>query len=893
MKKSSRVISTLLLGASLTTMSANVFAVETNEIIKEKLAGHDRFETAVKVSDEFAATDNVVLVNYTAIADALAATPLAKMKNAPILLTHASDLTQTTKDQLEKLGTKNVTIVGGETVVSEDVVNELEAMGIAVERISGKTRYATATEVSKAMGSVDKVAVVNGVNGLADALSVAAPAAKEGMAIVLSDGQVIPEGEDIVNGATEKYVIGGETVVSEELANSIGAERLAGRTRNETNAAVLNEFYAETELDKVYVAKDGAVSENQLVDALAAGPLAGIEGNPVMLAGSQLATGQEEYLKARTATTLVEVGEGVNQTAVEAIVKALEVKDIVEEAAEVTKVEALNTSTIKVTLKEASENPKFDITLGEEAVEVTAKEANTDNTVYTLKIADLDGKKGELVVNETKFAFDFSDAALTAAITAVGSATNTDIIEKLQAPVLNLVNIDETLANEYVAEIGASFKETREHLQAAIDRVNAANEEAIKAKVEAVNEANGPEALKTALANLEVNNVIDELATPYYEAIKVNDTTTKALIQSVIDATNKEEVTKAVVKAETTLAAADITNAETLVGKYPAGEDKTGFENRITLVKNIVEVNTQIVKPVGTEDAALETAFATLKIKDVVTENVAAYKEEFAKKVAENKDFKFTAVEEIQAFVTTVNEKVENDKLEADKAKIAAVNEAGKKEGATAAEFNTALKNAGVELEMVETNPGSGTFDKVKNEEDYLNAFKAKVKADSTFEFKTVDEMKELVKEIDKVEVVKDATTVAETKAALVALNYENYMNLSAETRNDIDALVKAYMEDITADEEGLTNVDKVIFIKDVTAVVDAQATAQANLLKAVNDATTNVEIMEALKAVNDTKAFGAVQADIAAADKIVAARAQEGFTAFTSLQTVATIANK
>ncbi|GAA0117079.1 cell wall-binding repeat-containing protein [Clostridium senegalense] len=352
MKKSSRVVSTLLLGATVASASTGVFAVESKEIIKEKLAGETRFETAVEVSNKFGKADTVVLVNYTGIADALAATPLAKMKNAPILLTEAGSLTKATADQIAKLEAKKVIVIGGETAVSKNVVKQLEELKLDVERVAGEDRYATSEAVANEMGKdgkVEKVAVVNGIKGLADALSVAAPAAKEGMAIVLSDGTSVRAGQKVLDEAKTKYVIGGETVVSKELTEKLGAERLAGANRNATNAEVLNKFYDAKELDKVYVAKDGAAKENQLVDALAAGPLAGKEGNPLVLAGSELDKAQEAYLKDRIAKSLVEVGEGINQNTVSAIVKALTVKEETpSDKAEVTGVEVLNASQIEV-----------------------------------------------------------------------------------------------------------------------------------------------------------------------------------------------------------------------------------------------------------------------------------------------------------------------------------------------------------------------------------------------------------------------------------------------------------------------------------------------------------------------------------------------------------------
>lgn len=349
MKKSSRVISTLLLGATLTTFSTGVFAVESQKVVKEKLAGATRYETNLAVSAKWEKAETVILVEGYAIPDALAATPLAKQKDAPILLTETAKLTKATADEITRLGAKNAIIVGGEGVVSKEVEKDLEAMNVKVTRLAGQSRFETSEAVVKEMGEVSKVAVVNGY-GESDALSIAAPAAKDGMAIVLAGKDELKGSADVVKNAKEKYVIGGEGVVSEKLQKEIGAERLGGATRNETNAAILDKFYSEKEIENLYVAKDGNPKTTELVDALGVGPLAGKEGNPVMLAGAKASAGQLEYLKDKTAKKVTEVGNGINATTLADIVKALEVKDVTPEPdkAEVTGVEVLNASQIEV-----------------------------------------------------------------------------------------------------------------------------------------------------------------------------------------------------------------------------------------------------------------------------------------------------------------------------------------------------------------------------------------------------------------------------------------------------------------------------------------------------------------------------------------------------------------
>lgn len=353
MGKKSRVISTLLIGATLSTMGHSVFAVESKETIERKmLAGEDRYETAVKVSKHgWTSAKNVVLVNSTAISDALAATPFAKLKDAPILLTTSKALTDSTKDELKRLQTENVYIVGGGSVISKDVVKELNDMGIKTERIFGSNREETAIAIAKNIDSKE-VAVVNGYTGLADALSIAPVAADKQMPILISSKDDLGKtGEYIKEKKIESsYVLGEKGVISEEVEKALPkAERIGGENRRETNSKVLEKFYSEKEFSNIYVAKDGSKDVGQLVDALSISTVAGKEKSPLVLVGKDISGGQKTYLESKTVKTLYEVGNGINANTVENIIKALSIKEVTpepdpdpNEAAKVHSVKAIN-----------------------------------------------------------------------------------------------------------------------------------------------------------------------------------------------------------------------------------------------------------------------------------------------------------------------------------------------------------------------------------------------------------------------------------------------------------------------------------------------------------------------------------------------------------------------
>lgn len=289
------------------------------------LAGGNRYETATKISYEGWRNGSyeVILVNGISLVDALSSTTYAKKHNAPILLTEKDNIPNDTLRELKRLNCSKVTIIGGEKAISSKVVKKLGSMNIAVNRIAGRDRFETSVKVASSIGYVDKVAIVNGINGLADAMSVAAPAARDNMAIILCDGKTIKYGKNLIESSAKNYVIGGTKVISEELKKDVSGIRLAGKNRNATNGKVLETFYKDIDIFKVYVAKDGSKRENELVDALALGPLAGKNQCPVMLVGQYLDEYQAKYLCTKESKQVIQVGGGVSKESISQIRKQL------------------------------------------------------------------------------------------------------------------------------------------------------------------------------------------------------------------------------------------------------------------------------------------------------------------------------------------------------------------------------------------------------------------------------------------------------------------------------------------------------------------------------------------------------------------------------------------
>ncbi|WP_195237154.1 cell wall-binding repeat-containing protein [Romboutsia sp. 1001285H_161024_C4] len=352
MKKRQKIVAYLLAAAMMAPIGTSVYAATS--VTTDELSGTDRYKTAVEVSkDGWSSATDVVLVNGSSIPDALSATPYAKSKNAPILLTEKDSLNADTKTQLTKLRTTRVHIIGGKNTVSDNVVKQLQDMGITVERTYGNDRYETSLNVAKKMDAskdITKIAVVNGDTGLPDAISVGAPAAMNGMPIILAQKSSIPsETKKWIDEEklTKSYVVGGPNTITDAVKNQLpNNERLSGTTRNKTNAAVIEEFYTSKNLQNVYVATDGSKKQDELIDALGVGALAAKKGQPVLLVASSLDSDQKSLLEKKEFNKVTQVGGKVSSSVINEVKKT---QEPVVEYANVTGVKVVDYKTLEIT----------------------------------------------------------------------------------------------------------------------------------------------------------------------------------------------------------------------------------------------------------------------------------------------------------------------------------------------------------------------------------------------------------------------------------------------------------------------------------------------------------------------------------------------------------------
>jgi putative cell wall-binding protein len=188
----------------------------------------------------------VVLATDRAYPDALAGAPLAARLGGPLLLNGARELAADVAAEIARLRPAQVVILGTADVVSDKVLAQVRALGVAdVTRIGGASRFDTMLGVARMMKAksprTTRAVVVSGRNW-ADAAAVAPVAAANGWPIVLTEPdsvrwQTLSALAEL--GATSTVVVGGTGAVSDGVAGALPApERIWGADRYGTAAAL-------------------------------------------------------------------------------------------------------------------------------------------------------------------------------------------------------------------------------------------------------------------------------------------------------------------------------------------------------------------------------------------------------------------------------------------------------------------------------------------------------------------------------------------------------------------------------------------------------------------------------------------------------------------------------
>lgn len=291
--------------------SASVGPHEDTSVVVDRIAGTDRWRTAARISEQFPDGVGTVFIangeDRSQGADAVVAGAAAGSGTlppvisdpsghpAPILLVRAGGIPGPTRAALAELQPDHAVVLGGTTVVSTAVEQELVAMGIEPVRVRGTNRYGTAAELARAFEpGPQTVYIATGEASppprgseapwmMPDALTASARAGAEGVPVLLTRRSTIPSSTLAALELLDPQsitIVGGEGSVSGfvewELGKIAPVARVAGSTRYETTARLFADY--PTGASMAYLA-----SGEHFADALTVSALAASEGAPVQL----------------------------------------------------------------------------------------------------------------------------------------------------------------------------------------------------------------------------------------------------------------------------------------------------------------------------------------------------------------------------------------------------------------------------------------------------------------------------------------------------------------------------------------------------------------------------------------------------------------------------------
>ncbi|GAA3593221.1 hypothetical protein GCM10010968_03110 [Agrococcus terreus] len=261
---------------------------------QEWIGGKDLYATSVLMSQKMAPTTTVYLTSGESGADALAVPPAASATGAHVLMVRRDSVPAVVEQELRRLNPRYVNVVGNASVLSNALWADVRSIlpRASIYRVGGRDRVDSALQlldhVTRSNGYLTTAFVI-GSRGYSDGLVTGTVAARMGAAIVPAVGdpvawanRVAPRLQDV----GQVFFIGSGSVLPEAYMDALywripgDVERISGRDRYRTNAAVIDRFVFGISANHVYL-----VAGNGHGDTIGASVLAASQNSVMMLSG--------------------------------------------------------------------------------------------------------------------------------------------------------------------------------------------------------------------------------------------------------------------------------------------------------------------------------------------------------------------------------------------------------------------------------------------------------------------------------------------------------------------------------------------------------------------------------------------------------------------------------
>lgn len=191
-----------------------------------RLAGSDRYETAIRTSAPFErGVPAVIVATGRNFPDALSAAAAAALVGAPLLLTEPQALSSAVHAEIMRLSPGQIIISGGPGVVSESVAQSLRSIA-PVTRLAGSDRYETGLAVVEAIFPTAQHAIIATGSSFPDALAATGAAGARRSPVILVDGSRDALDTRTMNalsrlGVTDVTIAGADGVVSRGIESQL------------------------------------------------------------------------------------------------------------------------------------------------------------------------------------------------------------------------------------------------------------------------------------------------------------------------------------------------------------------------------------------------------------------------------------------------------------------------------------------------------------------------------------------------------------------------------------------------------------------------------------------------------------------------------------------------
>ena len=187
----------------------------------ERLWGINRTETSIAIAEEIGKSSKVFFATGNSeSSDALSISAYAGHNRNPIIIQHGTKVTASTLNYMKNNGVGQADLIGGTSVVPQEVATELTSKGYKVDRVAGTGRVETSIAINKKYPMGTDTLVIGNAFNFIDALPGAILSAKNNASILLLNPSLKVEHKDYLKTITRPktvYYLGGNSVVSKEL----------------------------------------------------------------------------------------------------------------------------------------------------------------------------------------------------------------------------------------------------------------------------------------------------------------------------------------------------------------------------------------------------------------------------------------------------------------------------------------------------------------------------------------------------------------------------------------------------------------------------------------------------------------------------------------------------